>query len=87
MRAAAPERNPVEWECCRMLAKTAASGIISLRTGLYNPSVTLYRVERSLSEFDLVVFRPASAESALLLPRMLGEIFFENATKRCQKCM
>jgi len=50
MRAVAPKRNPVEWECCRMSTKTAASGIISLRTRLYNPSVTLYRVERSTSE-------------------------------------
>lgn len=34
MRAMAPKRNPVEWECCRMPAKTAASGIISLRPSL-----------------------------------------------------
>nr|KAF7416765.1 hypothetical protein H0235_011296 [Vespula pensylvanica] len=37
----ASKQNPVEWECCRMSAKTAATGIISLRGArAYNPSLS-----------------------------------------------
>lgn len=50
--AMAPRKQyPVEWECCRMPAKTAASGIISLRgPEPITHRCLIYRVEKETRE-------------------------------------